>query len=177
MEVDSNIITYLAEKALYDFRSNLIPDALADALSKRPWIDAIREKADSSCLDAVKTILQEPERNPGLTHFALNTARGIRSPETISLVRTCFENSESIPNIISSMLLLASYGEMEGKWDVSLSRLASDKEELMQAVMGFYGCDSVEDLRTAIQERQADSKYSQNHPFYEFLLQIIDDSD
>nr|VFJ51478.1 MAG: hypothetical protein BECKFM1743C_GA0114222_100976 [Candidatus Kentron sp. FM]VFJ54308.1 MAG: hypothetical protein BECKFM1743A_GA0114220_101297 [Candidatus Kentron sp. FM]VFK08393.1 MAG: hypothetical protein BECKFM1743B_GA0114221_100688 [Candidatus Kentron sp. FM] len=48
IKVDERIVDYVADKALHDFKSNSLPDTLAAALSRRPWIDVIREKADRS---------------------------------------------------------------------------------------------------------------------------------
>ncbi len=146
-------------------------------MSLRPWIDAIREHIDPTFLDRIKTVLQKPNQNPSLTHFAINAARGIESQEIIPLVRECFEISSDLPNTISSMLVLASYGEMEGRWDEALAKLEKDEQGLIKCAMHFYGCDTKEDLRLALEQRQGNRKYECNQPFYDFLHKIIDEID
>jgi hypothetical protein len=175
MDIDNNVVTYVAQKALSDFKSNSLSDELASSLSLRPWVDAIREHIDPTFWDEIKAVLQEPNQNPSMTHFAINAARGIETQEIIPLVRECFEKSSDMPNTISAMLVLASYGEMEGKWDKELARIATDKQALIKCVMDFYGCSTKETLRKTLQQRQNDVKYECNIPYYTFLLKIIDE--
>ncbi len=49
MEPDKEVLEYVAEKVLTDFRKGLLPDNLGDSFSRRPWTDVIRDKADASC--------------------------------------------------------------------------------------------------------------------------------
>lgn len=175
MNINNDVVTYVAQKALSDFKSNSLPDTLAGTLSLRPWIDAIREHIDPTFLDSIKAVLQKPNQNPSLIHFAINAARGIESQEIIPLVRECFENSSDMHNTISSMLVLASYGEMEGKWEAALARLKEDEQQLVKCAMHFYDCDTKENLQAALEQRQGNKKFECNQPFYVFLLEIVDD--
>lgn len=176
MKICDAVLDYVATKVLYDFKNNLLTNELANLFSSRPWIDAIRDKADMTCLEQIQRALDNPNKNTGITNLALNIARGIDCSKIISSIRTTFRNSSNLAMKISAMLLLAAYGEMEGKWDTELAKIGEDKEGLIQTAMTFYGCDSVEGLLQAVRQRLSSRKYACNRPYYEYICQIIEKS-
>jgi len=64
---------------------------------------------------------------------------------------------------------------MEGKLENELDRISEDKQELLRVAMTFYSCKTVRELPEAIKERLSTEGYTYNHPYYNCLLQIIEE--
>jgi hypothetical protein len=172
MAIDQRIVEYVAEKVLDDFRVGTLPDYLAQVFSKRPWVDALREKADAGCLNQIALALGNPNARPEMTDFALNIARCLDCQQVVPLVWATFRAAQDLGLKVSAMLLLAARGEMEGKWETELPRLSPDNRQLLDLSMAFYECNGLPELSEAIRARG--KTHSCNGPYYDHLLRIIE---
>jgi hypothetical protein len=171
MTIEERMLDYVAEKVLHDFKTDVLPDDVAQLVSKRPWIGAVRERANADCLGRISSVLDSPNTRPRLTDFALNIARCLHCPEVVPAVWTTFTTVQDLGLRISAMLLLAAKGEMEGKWESELPRIGADKRKLLDVSMTFYACNTLNELATTIRTRV--EKYPYSRPYYDFLLRTI----
>jgi hypothetical protein len=169
--IDAKILEYVADKVLDDFVEDLLPDDLAHLFSGRPWIDAIRTRVAAVHAGRVSVVLSRPNECLGLVNFALNVARGISCHDLVPSIWNTISISKDLAIKVSAMLLLASQGEMEGKWESQLAAIGEDKEKLLKVAMTFYECDTLDELADAVRRRIG--KYPYNRPYYDYILSAI----
>ena len=64
--ISGDVIEYVVARVLGDFRKNRLSGDLARSLSRRPWIDTIRDKGDDTCLARIEVVLSAPREHEGL---------------------------------------------------------------------------------------------------------------
>jgi hypothetical protein len=151
-----------------------LTDNDAKKLLKLPWIDHLRRHTSTSDVgslcDAIKDSPSESVRE-----LCINIARNLNSTELNDAVRRVFKSPHNLAMRISTLLFLASKGDIgPDEWAEQLRVLAAKQEEVIEVVSNFYAVNSLSALKNIIDQRIASGNYEYNYPLYNFLLTAIE---
>lgn len=176
METKSNehmVAEYLAGKVIEDFIKGMIAEEIAGICSTRPWLDAIRARVSNDCVNKCIENFKRSHLSEGLANLSINIARAAKNRDVVPYLWEFFKGTDKVSVKISALLALASFGEMEDKWEEAFSQLRPYKDEIIRNSMNFYNVENKTALSVKINERLNDPSFSFNQPYYNFVIGLL----